>query len=216
MKNLQPWQSFGDPVRQRRAPQLPQHRRAAGGVGGAGAGQSDRREAGERLLILCVDAVGRGAVAEHRLGWAPCCSSAAMSLGTTSRMEASDAPVMVQLSSVSHRASPWRRMQLLFGGDVLPRRAAAPRSGRPAAARSGSAGGRSKRPSPGFWGWARCPGSAPGCGHRTPAQSSLAAACAFDPCPRPSPGPGRRAPRGGRRTRAPRSAPPGRPPAHPR
>ena len=34
----------------------------------------------------------------------------AMSFGTTSRIEASDAPVMVQLSSVSHRARPWRRM----------------------------------------------------------------------------------------------------------
>ena len=36
-------------------------------------------------------------------------SSPAISLGTTSRMEASDAPVMVQLSSVSHSASPWRK-----------------------------------------------------------------------------------------------------------
>ena len=42
------------------------------------------------------------------------CSRAAMSLGTTSRMEASDAPVMVQLSSVSHRANPWRRMICFF------------------------------------------------------------------------------------------------------
>ena len=77
------------------APDLAQGFGAAGGVGGAGAGQLDRRDAGHRQQILCIDAVGRGPVAEYCLNG--CFAKRdAMSFGTTSRIEASDAPVMVR------------------------------------------------------------------------------------------------------------------------
>ena len=49
------------------APDLAQGFGAAGGVGGAGAGQLDRRDAGDRQQIFGIDAVGRGPVAEHCL-----------------------------------------------------------------------------------------------------------------------------------------------------
>ena len=54
------------------APDLAQGFGAAGGVGGAGAGQFDRRDAGDRPQILCIDAVGRGPVAEHCLNGCFC------------------------------------------------------------------------------------------------------------------------------------------------
>ena len=97
----------------------------------------------------------------------------AMSFGTTSRIEASDAPVMVQLSSVSHSASPWRKSSCFLA--AISSRAG---SGSPVSAASSGQNRFSrmavvKWPSPGFWGLGHVPKiAAPGCGHRTPVQSS--------------------------------------------
>ena len=100
---------------QRCAPYFRQCLGRTGSVGRAGAGQSHRRKAGHRLYILGVHLPGCRPIAEHCLNGGTFQQRSKI-IGHRIRIEASDAPVMVQLASTSHSASPWSRISRCFAG----------------------------------------------------------------------------------------------------